>query len=138
MKTLTLIIALVVSTLGIAQETSKQTITVTIDNVLNNKGQVIFALHNQKTFMKSNGVQSGASSIKNGKATITFSNVSPGTYAIIVLHDENSNQRMDFEPGGMPKEAFGLSNNPMSYGPPQFNDAKFEVTDKDLDLHIRF
>jgi uncharacterized protein (DUF2141 family) len=138
MRTLTLIFAFIFSTLGFSQNSKGQTITVTIDNVLNNKGQVIFALHDNASFMKSNGLQSGASEIKDGKATITFTNVTPGTYAIIALHDENSNQRMDFEPNGMPKEAFGLSTNPMSYGPPQFHDAKFEVTHKDLDLNIRF
>lgn len=138
MRTLTLIITFIFSTLGFAQDTKGQTITVTIDNVLNNKGQVVFALHNDTTFMKNNGLQSGASEIKDGKATITFTNVAPGTYAIIALHDENNNQRMDFEPNGMPKEAFGLSTNPMSYGPPQFHDAKFEVTNEDLNLNIRF
>jgi uncharacterized protein (DUF2141 family) len=45
----------------------------------------------------------------------------------MVLHDKNGNNQMDFESNGMPKEAYGMSNNPMSYGPPQFSDAAIEV-----------
>ena len=45
---------------------------------------------------------------------------------------------MDFDASGMPTESYGMSNNPMSYGPPQFHEAKFELLDKDLNLTIRF
>ena len=70
--------------------------------------------------------------------TITFENVLPGEYAILALHDENDNKRMDYEDNGMPKESFGMSNNVMVMGPPQYEDAKFKVANEDLDLNIRF
>ena len=56
----------------------------------------------------------------------------------MALHDENDNNAMDFEDNGMPKESYGMSNNPMSYGPPQFATAKFEVASEDLEMNIRF
>ena len=56
----------------------------------------------------------------------------------MVLHDENDNQRMDFEDNGMPKESYGMSNNPRSFGPPIFDDAKFDVDKDDVKLSIRF
>lgn len=114
------------------------TISVTIDNVTSDDGLVLFGLHNQETFMKSKGLQSKASTIKDGKVNIEFENVTPGTYAIMVLHDENNNKRMDFQSNGMPKENYAMSNNPMSYGPPRFEDAQFEVQNEDLNLNIRF
>ena len=88
--------------------------------------------------MKSQSLQSDESFIENGKVKVTFKNVQPGTYAIMVLHDENDNKRMDFEVNGMPKENYGMSNNPVSYGPPQFTDAEFTVESEDLDYLIRF
>ena len=88
--------------------------------------------------MKGSGLQSAERKIKNGKVAITFKNVEPGEYAIMVVHDENNNNSMDFDSNGMPAESYGMSNNPMSFGPPQFNDAKFEITDEDLDIAIRF
>jgi len=138
MKQLSLIIALFLSVISYAQDTKGITITVTIDNVLNNNGKVLLGLHNESTFMRGLGIQNLDSTIEDGKVTITFKNVEPGNYAILALHDENENKRMDFETNGMPKESYGTSNNPRSYGPPQFGEAKFEVTDTNLELNIRF
>lgn len=114
-----------------------QNITVTIKNIKNNKGSVLLGLHTKDTFMKGPGIKNLKSKIENGQVTVTFTNVEAGTYAIMVMHDENDNKRMDFE-NGMPLESYGMSNNPMSYGPPQYSDAKFEVTDEDLEFNIIF
>lgn len=126
------------SFLGFAQGTKGITITVTIDNVKNNNGHVLLGLHSEETFMKGQGIQRAKSEIKDGKIMATFTDVPSGTYAIMALHDANDNERMDFEPSGMPSESYGMSKNPMSYGPPQFEEAKFEVSNKDLEFNIRF
>ena len=140
MKNFILSIALVLATaIGFSQEEDNGiTISVTIDNVTNDNGKVLMSLHTSETFMKGKGIQDAESAIKDGKITITFENVLPGDYAILALHDENSNGRMDFQDNGMPKESFGMSNNVMLMGPPQYDDAKFKVEDKDLELNIRF
>lgn len=140
MKTLTLIIALVLSVnFSNAQDNKTgKSITVTIENIVNNNGSVVLGLHTEDTFMKGQGIASAESKIVDGKITVTFENVEAGTYAIMALHDENENKRMDFQENGMPKEAYGMSNNPMSYGPPQYSAAKFELKDEDLDLKIIF
>ncbi len=39
-------------------------------------------------------------------------NIIPGRYAVVVLHDENGNKRLDKKPSGRPREGYGLSNNP--------------------------
>ncbi|MFD2824318.1 DUF2141 domain-containing protein [Lacinutrix iliipiscaria] len=139
MRTLALIITFILSSyLSQAQtETKGQTITVTINNVKNNNGKVIMSLHSADTFMKSEGLQNEVSTIEGNSVTVTFKDVLPGTYAIMAIHDENDNKQMDFE-NGMPKESYGMSNNPLSYGPPQFSEAKFEMTDEDASLIIRF
>ena len=140
MKTLTLIIALVLSVNFSNAQDSKtlRNITVTIENIVNNNGKVVLGLHTEDTFMKAQGIVSAESEIVDGKITFTFENIEAGTYAIMALHDENENRRMDFEENGMPKESYGMSNNPMSYGPPQYSTAKFELKEEDLDLKIIF
>src|SRR5688572_2524083 len=35
-----------------------------------------------------------------------------GDYAVVVLHDENSNKKLDTNFVGVPKEGYGVSNNP--------------------------
>jgi uncharacterized protein (DUF2141 family) len=86
--------------------------------------------------MKADAIQQVSSEIVDGEIVAYFTNVKPGTYAIMVLHDENDNANMDFESNGMPKETYGMSNNPLLMGPPQFSDAKFEISDTDLEMKI--
>lgn len=44
--------------------------------------------------------------------------------AIAVLHDEDGNKRMTTGLFGIPKEGFGVSNNPrIGFGPPSFREA---------------
>lgn len=138
MKTLLFSIALFFSISLSYSQDEGQTITVTVNNITNNNGKVIFGLHNEDTFMKAEALQSAESLIENGEVKVTFNGIKPGTYAIMVLHDENENYRMDFHDNGMPKENYAMSNNPLSYGPPQFLDAKFEVAQEDLEMLIRF
>ena len=115
----------------------KRTITVTIDNVPSDKGMVRYALFNKDSFMKA-PLQSQFNTPKGKKSTVVFTDVEPGNYAIICFHDANNNDKMDFQPNGMPLEDYGVSNNPMSFGPPNFEEAQFEVSDKDVTLEIRF
>jgi len=139
MKTLALIFSFffitpVPETLDIVNTYS---ITVTINNPLSDNGTMIIGLQNESTFMKSQGIENQKSVIIDGKVQVTFEDLKPGTYAIMVLHDVNGNGRMDFNDNGMPLESYGMSNNPMLYGPPSFTDAKFNLENEDLELQIR-
>lgn len=139
MKTVTLALSFfLVSLLSMAQEGNGINITVTIDNVTSDEGKVLASLHTAETFMKGPGVQNQESAIENGKVVLYFSNVKPGTYAISAMHDVNGNNRMDFQDNGMPKESYGMSGNDMSMGPPNFENARFEVNGDDLEFTIRF
>lgn len=139
MKVLGLLIGCLFTTIiATAQESEGINIIVTIENITSNEGKVLIGLHSENTFMKAPGIKSLESSIENGKVSVTFENVPSGTYAIMALHDANDNGTMDFEASGMPKESYGMSGNDMSFGPPTFTGAKFEVADTDLDFDIRF
>ena len=139
MKTIitTIVLALTLTFMN-AQDTVKTegtTITLTVP-VKTEKGEILAGLYNEATFMKAAPLQSASSSIKNGKATLTFKNVMPGEYGISLFHDTNGNHQMDFEPSGMPKENYGVSNNVMSFGPPQWSDAKFIVGEEAVEMEI--
>jgi len=138
MKTLTLIIALALSVnFSYAQDNeNEKSITVTIENIANNKGKIILGLHTEDTFMKGQGIANAESEIIDGKITVTFENVEMGTLAIMDLHDENENKRMDFQENGMPKENYVMSKDPNNYGPTEYATAKFELKDENLELKI--
>jgi uncharacterized protein (DUF2141 family) len=60
-------------------------------------------------------------------AQVSFNGVSPGTYAVALVHDENANSKMDMAVF-LPREGFGFSRNPaIMTGPPKFRSAAFTV-----------
>lgn len=141
MKTLFVSITLIASSLFLSAQTPTETTsegnTITISvPVQSSEGNIVVGLYNQTNFMK-NPSEGATGEIIDGKATVTFSNVVPGEYAVILYHDKNLNKTMDFDLNGMPLEMYGMSNNPMSYGPPQWSDAKFEVIDTSIEMEIR-
>ena len=129
-----LILTMLVVKVASAQNHS---VEITVVNATSDKGTVNFALYNKANYMKE-PVQGKVSKIVKGKSTVVFENVSPGEYAVICFHDKNSNEKMDFEVNGMPLEDYGATNNVMNFGPPKYDDAKFEVADKNVSLEIRF
>lgn len=142
MKTLIILLTLTLSNFlvhaqspeAVSEEGTSITVTVPVPT---DDGSVHFGLYNQATFMKTEPLVGLESQIVDGKATVTFQDVKPGVYAITLFHDKNGNKQMDFEPNGMPKEMYGVSNNVMSYGPPQWSDAKFEVNGEPITMEIR-
>jgi uncharacterized protein (DUF2141 family) len=142
MQHLILALALLISSIIFAQTSTEKiengiSVNVSSVNALSDKGTVKFAFYNKENFMKQ-PVYSKSASVENGKSTVVFENVPKGIYAIICFHDENENSRMDFDENGMPIESYGLSNNNMNFGPPEFESSKFEVTEEDLTLEIKF
>ncbi len=142
MKTILLSISLALTTAFLPAQNSVKsnsngtTITVTVP-CQSSEGKVLLGLYTEDTFMKAAPNQSAYAEIVDGKATATFENVGPGIYAISIFQDKNNNKQMDFEPNGMPKEPYGVSNNVMSFGPPMWADAKFEVANQPINMEIR-
>ena len=116
---------------------AQHTIKASVGNISNNQGKVSFGLYDKQGFLKK-PLQAKSAVIKNGESHVVFTDVKPGEYAVVCYHDKNENQIMDFEPNGMPLENYGASNNVMNFGPPQYRDAKFVVSDKNVSLNIRF
>ncbi|GAB4226375.1 MAG: DUF2141 domain-containing protein [Elainellaceae cyanobacterium] len=121
------------------EQTSK--LTVEIDGLRNQEGQVCFSL-----FANSNGFpDSSANAIENrcvaitaAPLLVTFENLQPGSYAVAVLHDANSNHQTERNGFGIPTEGFGFSENPViRLGPPRFNDAAVLVAGSNTTIQIR-
>ena len=61
-----------------------------------------------------------------------------GSYAISTYHDENDNDKLDKNIVGIPKEAYGFSNDATGFmGPPKWEDAKFDLKeDKTITINL--
>jgi uncharacterized protein (DUF2141 family) len=61
------------------------------------------------------------------QATFVFKDLKPGTYAVLITHDENGNGQLDTNMMGMPVEGYGFSNNPRVMRKPTWDEARFEL-----------
>lgn len=76
-------------------------------------------------------------SIADDPATVTFTQVPWGRYAVGVLHDENGNGQMDTGLLGIPEEGHAASNNvDRRFGAPSFEEAVFVFDRERLVLPI--
>jgi len=66
--------------------------------------------------------------ITSTTATVEFTGLAPGSYAVKSFHDLDGNMEMGTNPFGMPTEPFAFSNNaPVQGGPPRWEAARFEI-----------
>ncbi|WP_300975180.1 DUF2141 domain-containing protein [Sphingomonas sp. LHG3406-1] len=67
-------------------------------------------------------------SVEAGKAArLDLGKVRPGTYALLIVHDENRNGKLDMTLG-IPREGFGFSNNPaMKPRAPKWEEIRFTM-----------
>ncbi|SFC13425.1 Uncharacterized conserved protein, DUF2141 family [Zunongwangia mangrovi] len=142
MRTLAIIFALFISGLAAkAQETAKDstgTISVEILNVTSDNGKIVYGIYTKDSFMKKPNFSKTAK-IEDGKSVVTFTDIPAGEYAVICFHDKNDNDKMDFETNGMPQEDYGVSNNKLNpFGPPVWNDGKFNFDGDEEKISIRF
>ena len=107
------------------------TVEVSVTGLRNMKGQVLVCLTtNRKAFPDCSKDKSSVRMAVKAADAGDFLIHAPanGTYAIAVVHDENSNNKMDTAIF-LPKEGFGFSRNPtITVGPPSFKSASFAVT----------
>ncbi len=75
-----------------------------------------------------------------GAMEVTFDDLPPGVYAVVACHDENENKKVDKNFFGVPKEGWGMSNNPAPHlAAPAFERARFELRgDTELRVRLRY
>lgn len=60
--------------------------------------------------------------------TLTFAGLAPGRYAVAAFHDTDGNGELTLWPIGLPREAYGFSNDARGrFGPPPFSEAAFDL-----------
>jgi uncharacterized protein (DUF2141 family) len=117
-------------------------IHVEISGLRSDKGQMLCALYSSAqadAFPKKadKAVARATANIADHQAVCEFTGVAAGTYAVSVVHDENSNGKLDTNFVGMPREGVGASNDAKGHmGPPKFSAAAFQYAAGRLDLKI--
>ncbi|SFC69547.1 Uncharacterized conserved protein, DUF2141 family [Flexibacter flexilis DSM 6793] len=107
------------------------TIEINIQNLRNEKGQLLISVYRQADGFPNNPAKTYITksiSVSTLKSPVRFESLPYGTYAISFLHDENGNHRMDYNLLGMPQEGYAVSGQSMSlFSLPRYEKAKFEL-----------
>ena len=136
-----------VSAAGIAALTSEveaapstATIDVNIQGLRSTKGNVLICVTANPKFFPDCGKdpKSFRSSVPaRSAASVAFTGINPGTYAVALHHDENGNSKMDMAVF-VPREGFGFSRNPaVVTGPPKFKAAAFTVNGVEVSQTVK-
>lgn len=120
---------LILSTINIIAEERKGKLLIHIEGFKHNNGKAFVALFNNPNAFPMKGENAfkyGVYSINNRQLIVEFDDIDYGEYAISVFHDENGDGKLNTNFIGIPKESVGVSNNVKgTFGPPDFEDAKF-------------
>jgi len=111
---------------------------VKVNNIKSHTGTIRVGLfNNEKDFLK-NAIMGKVVKAEGNEVVVTFEGLTPGNYALSVIHDENENGELDSNGLGFPTEGFAFGNNSMGvFGPPSFAKAKMKIEGKDLSCIIK-
>ena len=120
---------------SLAQTSKTGKLTVKITGIRNTEGNIRVALRSgENTIVDAKTVEIDPKTLT---AEAVFDNPPEGAYGVAVIHDENKNEKLDFNEMGMPLEGYGHSNNPARReGPPSFDETKFIFTSAGAAIEI--
>ncbi len=86
----------------------------------------------EENYQNGNAESATITKAKDGKASISFTNLDKGDYALRFFHDQNNNGKLETNLFGMPVEGYGFSNNAKpNFGPVSYQQIKFSVSEDD-------
>jgi uncharacterized protein (DUF2141 family) len=126
---------------SLSQSTS--TVLLEVSSFKNTRGTLNCRLFTKASdFPDGEGILTVRTPIAGANTTCTFPNVEPGTYAVAVVHDENSNGKLDKNFVGVPSEGYGVSNNKTyALSAPKWDESVFTIApseSKTLQVKLRY
>lgn len=138
------LLALLAAEIADAQEVSYQeelaAFELTIEGIPADKGEIRIAVFNSEASYNEKEEPLYAVVLPvDGNTLIWDEEKLPyGEYAIAVYHDKNTNGELDSNILGIPKEAYGFSNNARGrFGPASWKDAHFTISSSSYSMSIK-
>jgi len=142
MKKLSLLCILALIAPTFAQEIPA-TVTINVSNLRNDDGQVVALLFSSADgfpMEQDKALHIETMAIEHGVAIVTFTDLSYGDYALLVIHDEDMNDELNTNFIGKPTEKCWISNGQRGgpFGGPEFDASTFEVLTESVVINARF
>ena len=108
---------------------AEEGIRISVINLRNEKGHVLVSLFRDGAGYPDDATKAFRKiklEISGKKASVLFTGLPAGSYAVSILHGENDDQKLNKTNLGLPKEGYGFSNNVVgAFGPPSWSRASF-------------
>lgn len=114
-------------------------ISLTIANIRNDKGQILLSVFNQAEGFPSDSTKTYRTYIlepQTPSLNLLIEDLSPGAYAIALVHDENGNLKLDTNLVGAPVEGYAASGVNKRFSAPRYSTSKFLLNKGTLNLVI--
>lgn len=124
---------------GAAPLGQPQTVSMVVEGLRSGKGQILICVSRTPAYFPdcSHDPDKRHFAVAAGGGTVSLGLLTPGTYAIAIVHDENGNGKLDTF-AGIPREGVGFSRNPvLRFGAPSFRSASFPVAGGPVEQDIR-
>lgn len=134
----TLSLVLATTSLG-ASAASALFLTVNVTDLQNDKGEVRCGLFAGAEGWRdeNQAIRTATAPIQGKVARCDFGDVLPGHYAIALFHAPDGETKVSYGLLGKPKQGVGFSNNPsITFGPPSYDKASFELGANALELTV--
>jgi len=115
------------------------TLTLELTDLKSDEGQLMVGLYDSAGNWLNKNYKGELVKIENGTATVVFTDIPFGTYAASAVHDEDMNNKLNTGMFGIPSEPYASSRGAKGrFGPPKWEDAKFELSSASVTESIKF
>ncbi len=119
--------------------TNNPKLTIKISNIEKLQGEIKVGVFNKETnFLKDgSAIKNYTIKVKKDSETLVITDLPKGEYAISMYHDTNSDNKLNTNFIGIPKEPYGFSNNVKpKMSAPKYHECKFDLAESTT-LHIK-
>ena len=136
-----IISALLIASTSLAASESSGNLIVDISGFPSSDGFAMVAVNNSDESYQggeNEAIAKMRTKVMGQQAQIIFTNLPYGSYGVSIYHDENANGKLDKNAMGIPKEAYGFSNNAKGFfGKPSYKDVVFQLNSAEMRITIK-
>lgn len=134
LKSFLVVIAWVCTSAGL---TAQNQFTVLIQGIDEPEGSVMVALFEDQDDFPKNPTVGKIVRVEGKSVQVTFKDLRAGAYALSVIHDRNSNGKLDTNAFGIPTEGIAFGNNASGiFGPPSFKRSRVRTDQTSAASHV--